>query len=308
MRPTRSRLIILLAVALSVGLCGCGKGAPKASAEPTLRIASYDFAENQVLAEIYAQALRRNGVHVEVISGLGSREIVEPALEQGQVDFVVDYLGTALDFVSPGDTRTHSTSDVVYAALRDKLASRSINALPYAAAQDQNGFAVTKEMATAHGFNKLSDLQGAAEGLTFGGPPECPARRYCLAGLMSTYSLHFKAFRMVPTRAATATALLSGEIDVGLLETTDPRLAGGQLRLLVDDRGLQPRENVVPLVRADASREFGNPLTSAVQQVTAALTTEAVINLNRAVEINNLTPAQAAAAWLATRPPATSRS
>jgi glycine betaine/choline ABC-type transport system substrate-binding protein len=37
-----------------------------------------------------------------------------------------------------------------------------------------------------------------------------------------------------------AAALDSGEIDVGMLETTDPHLAGDKLVTLADDRRLQP--------------------------------------------------------------------
>jgi osmoprotectant transport system substrate-binding protein len=307
MMPIRRLRGILLATAVALAVSGCGQATPKASRDQsTLRIASYDFAENQVLAELYAQTLRHKGLRVEIITGLGPREIVEPALEQGQVDLVVDYLGTALDFLSPGDSRTHGSSDSVYAALREKLASHAITALPYAAAQDQNGFAVTKELATSRSLTKLTDLTAIAGALTFGGPPECPSRRYCLAGLTVTYGLHFKAVRSVPTRAATATALMSGEVDVGLLETTDPRLADGQLRLLVDDKQLQPRENVVPLVRDEVSRRYGDRLIGAVQEVTSLLSTETLISLNRSVQINGQTSAQAAAAWLASAAPASS--
>ena len=56
------------------------------------------------------------------------------------------------------------------------------------------------------------------------------------------------------------TALESGEIDVGLLETTSGRLGDGRLMLLDDDRSLQPRENLVPVVRGELVR-WGTRLT-----------------------------------------------
>ena len=102
----------------------------------------------------------------------------------------------------------------------------------------------------------------------------------------------------ISTRAATATALESGEIDVGLLETTDARLADGGFILLRDDRGLQPRENIIPLARQWVIDTYGQTFTDAVDSVSSRLTTADLIELNRRVEIDGMTPSQAAADWL----------
>jgi osmoprotectant transport system substrate-binding protein len=101
------------------------------------------------------------------------------------------------------------------------------------------------------------------------------------------------------SRAATVEALVSGEIDVGLLETTDARLALAPVMLLADDRSLQPHENVVPMVRLTALSRWGTGLRTALDGVSARLTTADLVRLNRAVEIGRRTPAQAAAQWWA---------
>jgi glycine betaine/choline ABC-type transport system substrate-binding protein len=46
-----------------------------------------------------------------------------------------------------------------------------------------------------------------------------------------------------------AAALDSGESDIGMLETTDPHLAGGKLVALADDRGCNPRITVPAFIR-----------------------------------------------------------
>jgi osmoprotectant transport system substrate-binding protein len=296
----------VLAAAAAVGLAGllsgCSGSTPGTSKEQRpIRIASYDFVENQILAELYGQALRRAGFEVQMELGLGTREIVEPALEQGQVDFVVDYLGTALDFLLPGSELSHGSAESVHEALRKQFSSRGIAVLPFASATDQNGFVVTSAFSRDRRVAQLSDLAPLARTLVLGGPPECPTRRYCLVGLKTVYGLSFKAFRPISTRAATATALAIGEIDVGMLETTDPRLAGGRLQLLRDDRSLQPRENVVPLVRQDILRAHDD-FEDTVAVVTDALTTEELIKLNHAVDVQRQSPAAAAAAWLQQHP------
>ncbi|HEX2072222.1 MAG TPA: ABC transporter substrate-binding protein [Geodermatophilus sp.] len=288
--------VLLLAVAALVG-CGTEPAGPPPVPAGTLRVASYDFAENQILAEVYAEAIRRAELPVVVQHGIGTREVVLPALEQGVVDVVVDYLGTAYDFVRPGAPPVHHEPGPLHAELAAILAGRGATLLAAAEAEDQNGFAVLTAFAEEHGVGRLSDLAPLAPGLTFGGPPECPQRRYCLAGLREVYGLRFGEVRSMPSRSATVEALLSGEIDVGMLETTDPRLADAPLVLLLDDRGLQPHENVVPIVRTAALEGAGEPLRTALDEVSAQLSTTDLVQLNRAVAIDGLTPAEAAARW-----------
>jgi osmoprotectant transport system substrate-binding protein len=275
----------------------CRPEAPgPAPAATTIRFASYDFAENQTLVEVYAAAVRRRGLPVSVQHGVGTREVVSPALQQGVVDVVIDYLGTALAFARPTDPDPPRVPEEMYAVLRRTLGGRGVQVLEPAAAQDQNGFVVTKTFAAERGVGRLSDLRALAPGLTFGGPPECPDRPFCLAGLRNTYGLRFRRVLAMPSRTATVEALVSGQIDVGLLETTDARLATAPVVLLGDDRKLQPPENVVPMVRTAAIDRWGDLLRTALDEVSARLTTDDLIRLNGAVE-GGQTPAEAAADW-----------
>jgi osmoprotectant transport system substrate-binding protein len=290
-----SPVLALLAVAL---VAACGAEPAPATQEPTaVRFASYDFAENQILTEVYAEAARRAGLPVSVTHGVGTREVVAPALQQGVVDVVIDYLGTAMAFARPAAPTLSREPVAMRAVLGRVLGGRGVLVLNPAQAQDQNGFAVRTAFAAENGVAKLSDLVDLAPRLTFGGPPECPDRPFCLMGLQDVYGLRFEDLRTMPSRAATVEALLAGDIDVGLLETTDARLAVAPIQLLLDDRGLQPPENVVPLVRADAIHRWGEELRTALDEVSARLTTNDLVQLNRRVEIEGLTPEQAAAGW-----------
>jgi osmoprotectant transport system substrate-binding protein len=272
----RARTAVVVVLLLLVA--ACGSPAEQASGPPTtVRFASYDFPENQILVEVYAEAVRRAGLPVSVQHGIGTREVVSPALQQGVVDVVVDYLGTAL--------------------LARTMGGRGVDVLAPSAAEDQNGFVVTDTFAAEKHVDTLSDLVALAPDLAFGGPPECPDRPFCLLGLERVYGLQFGAVLSMPTRGATLEALLSRQIDVGMLETTDARLAVAPVTLLEDDRALQPRENVVPMVRAAAAERWGAPLRAALEETSARLTTDQLIELNRAVELDGKTPAEAAASW-----------
>jgi osmoprotectant transport system substrate-binding protein len=295
----RRRLAGLAGVLLLAVLVACGGAGEQATVGPptTLRFASYDFLENQILAEIYAEAARRVDVPVSIQHAVGTREVVQPALQQGVVDVVVDYLGTALSFAQPDAPERPREPEAMHAALSSALGDRGVMVLGLSEAEDQNGFAVTTAFARENGVGRLSELTDLAPQLAFGGPPECPDRPYCLQGLQDTYDLHFGEVLSMTSRAATVEALMSGLIDVGLLETTDARLAVAPIQLLIDDRGLQPHENIVPLIRTEALDRWGDKVRTALNEVSARLTTNDMRQLNRAVEIDGRTPAEAAASW-----------
>jgi osmoprotectant transport system substrate-binding protein len=299
-----SRRLRVLAVGLSLPLvliaCADGQSSnsSQSDSDESIKVASFDFSENWILAEIYAQAIRRAGIPVEMLSNLGTREVVGPALEQGQVDFVVDYLGSALEAADPDNPATHGSPEYARHELQKALVGTGVVVLGAAAAQDQNGFAVTRETAAGLSSRSISALAPSASSMVLGAPPECTDRPYCLIGLRTVYGLHFAHMQEIDTRSATATALESGEIDVGLLETTDARLAGGDFVLLRDDKGLQPRENITPLVRQQIIDEYGQPLVDAVDSVTSRLTTADLVELNRRVELAGISPAEAASDWL----------
>jgi osmoprotectant transport system substrate-binding protein len=294
----RPRPCGLVAVLLLAVLTACGS---ETSAPPvptgTIRFVSYDFQENQILAEVYAQSAREANLPVSVQHGIGTREVIVPALQQGVVDVVVDYLGTALLFAQPENPELPETPEEMHAVLVRVMGGRGVSVLDAARAEDQNGFAVTQAFATREGVNVLSDLIPLAPDLVFGGPPECPERPLCLLGLTEVYGLEFRDVLPMLTRGATVEALQSGVIDVGLLETTDARLAVAPVVLLADDRGLQPHENVVPLVRTEVADRRGEQLTDALNEASARLTTDDLVQLNRWVEIDGLTPREAAVRW-----------
>ncbi|HST64414.1 MAG TPA: ABC transporter substrate-binding protein, partial [Mycobacteriales bacterium] len=291
------RALLTVVVLVLCAACGTDQPGPEPRDPGRIRIASFDFPESRLVAELYARALRRAGLPVDVLSGLGTRELVAPALQQGQVDVVVDYTGSLLDHLGGDGTETHGTPEQVHAALQRRLAGRGLTALAYAPAEDANAFAVPTAYARAHRISRLSDLRRLAGGLTFGGPPECPTRRYCLQGLRDTYGLRFAGFRAQPSRAATATALESGDIGVGVLESTSGLLGTGQLTLLVDDLNLQPRENLVPVVRTDVVARYGPPFTSTLDAVSARLSSADLVRLNHIAAVNPVGPAEAVDAY-----------
>lgn len=299
MGPVR-RLAVSLIVSLAV-LSGCGGGSSGGSgADQSVIVAAFGFSESRILAELYAQAMEAAGLSVRRSFDLASREVVEPALEQGVVDFVPEYSGTALEFLNRGAGQATADSESTHRLLAQAFAARNVTALEAAPAQDQNALAVTRSTADRLRVTRVSDLQPHASRLVFGGPPECPERRFCLPGLVSTYGLNFKEFRPLDAGGPLTVGALEGEeVDVALLFTTSSAADAGGLVLLVDDRGLQPAENVVPVVRTTVLDRYGDTLRNAVDGVSRVLTTSELLGLNRRVDREGVTPSEAARSWLA---------
>jgi osmoprotectant transport system substrate-binding protein len=271
-------------------------GASASGGAPVVRVGSTNFAEQVILAELYAQVLEAGGYRVERKLNLGSREIVEPALESGQIDMYVEYLATLLRFLKGTPTSEAAES---HRALQEALRPKGIAALEFANAVNTNAFAVTRATAERLGLAKLSDVRPVAGQLVLGGPPECPQRPFCLPGLEERYGITFKDFKPLDVGGPITVAALEGrQIDVGLVFSTDAVIKQKGFVVLEDDKHLQLADNVVPVVREELLRKAPDDFRATVNGITARLSTDDLIELNRQVGIDRRDPNDAARDWL----------
>ena len=295
-----------LALAIACAACTASGGQnPPASASASgagpavITVGSFDFPESVLLAYLYAGALSARGYPVRVLPDLGSRELVEPALMTGLIQLVPEYTGSALEFVSLGQTHATASVAVTASALVSWMGARGIVTARPAAAQDANAIVVTATTAARYRLRTISDLAREAPGLVFGGPPECPERPNCLPGLRQAYGLRFRAFAALDAGGPlTRQALDSGDIGVALLFTTDPAIQARHLVELTDTRGLQPAENIVPVLRRATAQRYGQGLLAALDAVSARLSTVTLTALNAQVELAGQDPRAVAARWL----------
>lgn len=291
--------VACLGASLVAAACSTGGDEPTPIEAATVRVGAFNFSESELIAEIYAQALEARDIPVERLGPIGSREVVQPALELGLVDVVPEYAGTMLSFVSLGAIEPTLDSDATVDELRATLGPRGMVALDPADAQNRNVVVVTRTFAEQHGLRDLSDLTPIASELTFGGPSECSERPFCLLGLRDTYGIEFERFVPMPSSAVVAQGLQMGEIDVGLMFSTDPSMVDTDFTLLHDDRGLQPSENVVPVVRWDVFYRWAPRLGDALNDVSSRLETFDLASLN----LRSLEPdadiSELARGWLA---------
>ena len=157
-------------------------------ASGTFVVGSANFAESEFAAQLYGQALQKAGATVSYKLDFGAREAYIPALEAGQLDLVPEFVGTLDTFL--GGTATNDLTKTLNEA-RTAAEAKGFTLTTPAEADSVNTFVVTKATADKYSLKSISDLAKVTTPLKFGGPPECPTRPYCIAGLKSTYGLKF---------------------------------------------------------------------------------------------------------------------
>ncbi len=298
------RSLTALGGILALALAGCGGGDPLAggendpagapAADDTIRIASANFPENRLLAEIYAQALEGDGATVERQFGIGSREVYYGEMVAGNLDLVPEYTGNLLQEINPETTATES--DAVYAEVMEFLPDNLV-VLEQSAAEDKDAVVVTAETAQQYNLTSIADLAPVCGELTFGGPPEFAERPYGLPGIERLYGCTFGEFRSLDAGGPlTVAALADGTVQAADLFTTDPTIADRGWVALEDPESNFAAQNVVPLIN-EAKASDG--VRETLNAISAALTTEGLLELNRQVaDAANNTVESVATEWL----------
>ena len=290
------RRILLGATALSLLATTFSASAYASSSSPTITIGSTNFTEQLIVANLYADVLQHAGVHTNLRTDLGAREVVEPALAAGQLDLYPDYAGTLLIYLKPNDTKQATQTSTAVPALKKALAPQGATVLNPAPAIDTNVFAVTKATAKQYHLTSLSSLAPVASKLTLGGPPECPQRPTCQLGLESVYGIHFKGFTSTDEAGPITVAdLKNGSVQVAELFSSDGNVLENGFVALTDNKHLQPADYLVPVIRKSVDTAT---VANALNHLSAKLTTPQLSELNIKVTDDHDDPAAVASQWL----------
>ncbi|WOF24324.1 ABC transporter substrate-binding protein [Microbacterium betulae] len=299
---THSRNRLALAGALvsvaTLALAGCGSSDPleeegageeTTGASDAIVVGSQAYYSNEIIAEIYAQALEGAGYAVDRQLNIGQRDAYLPSLEDGEIDLFPEYSGSLLQQAYDPETEAR-TPDDVYAALVAALPD-GLTALEQSTASDQDSYTVTAAFAEEYGLEEIGDLADVDVPLTLGGPAELEERPYGPDGVASVYGVDvgFSA-----TGDTTVEELLAGTINVANVFTADPRIETDDLVPLADPDGLFLASNVVPI----ASSDIADEIAEVIDPVSEALTPEGLVALNVQSTVDQESPADIASAWL----------
>lgn len=296
----KGRLALVAAAAgVSLALAGCATGDPlddttdpttepaEPGASEAITVGSQQYYSNEIIAEIYAQALENGGFEVNRQFNIGQRDAYLPALENGEVDLFPEYTGNLLQYYVPDTEATQA--DEVYAELQESL-PEGLQVLDYSSATDQDSYNVTAEFAEENGLTSIADLAGV-DGLILGGAPELAERPYGPTGLSEVYGVEVE---LDATGDATVDALLQGVVNVANVFSADPRIGENNLVTLDDPEGLFLSSNVVPLASIDLPAEA----VEIINAVSAALTPEGLVAMNVESTVNTRSAADIATEWL----------
>lgn len=298
-------VLAAVAAALLVAACG-GSSGTGSGPKGKVTVGSAKFGESQIIGNMYSQALKKAGYDVTEKFAIGERETYIKSIERGEIDVVPEYLGSLTEYynaryngpdapkkkpLASGDV---AKSDAALQTLltRDNLAASE----PAPNAADQNAYAVPKDLADKNSLKTLSDLKKLNGQLVLGGPPVCPQRQQCLAGLQSVYGLQFKDFKPVGEASSTAvyTALKQATIQVGVVFSSDGTVAANNLVVLQDDKHLQQAENCLALYRPTVPQDAKD----VIAKVNNALTTEKLQELNKRFNLDKEDPKDLASGFL----------
>jgi osmoprotectant transport system substrate-binding protein len=298
----KGRLVALAAVAVgaTVALAGCASGDPLDDGSDggdgtseTIVVGSQDYYSNEIIAELYAQALEANGFTVDRQFRIGQREVYIPEIESGAIDVFPEYTGNLLQYYVPDTTAT--TSDDVYAELEGALPD-GLRVLDQSPATDQDSYNVTKAFSEENGVTSLADLADVTTPITLGGNSELATRPYGPEGLKSVYGVDV-AFTPIEDSGGPLTlkALVDDQVQMVNIYSADPNIAANDLVTLEDPEGLFLASNVVPVV----SEKVTDEMAEVINTVSAALSAADLVELN-SLSVNDQESADRIAAdWLA---------
>jgi osmoprotectant transport system substrate-binding protein len=270
------------------------------NANVSLTIGSKNFPEQEILGEIYTQALAAAGYKAKSDLSLGSETVALKTLKQGQISGYPEYASTALTSffgLEPEEVPSDATEAWEKAnAEFEKEGLTAFEPTPFASA---NAVGLLKSTAEKYNLKTVSDLEGVSEKLSLYGSPECRQRIDCLAGLEKLYGLKFKEFKPVDI-SLRYKVLEQGQADLSILFTTDPQLAAESEKFVIleDDKHVFPAGNIIFVTSKKVAEEAGPDYEKTILNVQKGLTLEVMQELDARVELEKETPKQVATQYL----------
>ena len=256
-----------------------------------IAIGSQAYYSNEIIAELFAQALEAEGLTVDRQYQIGQREVYMPELEGGALDVLPEYIGNLLQHYDP--EAASATPEEIHTALGEALPD-GLRLLPFAEATDQDSYTTTSDFAAENSLTAIGDLAGI-EGLQIAANSEFEVRPYGPEGVKEVYDVDVS---VVPVEDSggplTVQALTDGDVQLANIYTSDPSIAANDLVVLEDPEALILPQNVVPVVSENVDETAEAAMTAVIE----ALTAEDLIELNRRSVEDQASSADIAAQWL----------
>lgn len=258
-------------------------------------VASKDFTESGLLAEIVAQMLEGRGVVVERRSELGGN-LPHNAIVAGQIDLYPEYTGTAYTAIlrHPPVTDPRVVYDQVKREYAEKFKLAVSEPLGF-----ENTFAILVRGADARrlGLKTISDAASHTPRWHAGFGQDFKSRADGYPGFSKAYGLKFADEPRDMNLSLTYIALSTGQVDLIAGNSTEGRIAALDLVQLEDDRRYFPPYEAVYLVRP-ATLSAVPALAGVLNKLAGAISTEEMRQLNYEVDANKRGQAEVVRDWI----------
>jgi osmoprotectant transport system substrate-binding protein len=299
-----STAALLATTALSVGLAACGSSSSTSSSssslsastaastaaasgpgsgKPAVTIGDKNFAEENILGALYAQALEAKGYKITLKDNVGSSEIIYKALTAGQIDMYPEYTGTLLSAVAE-QTKEPASAEAAYQQAKAFVEPKGYTLLDKTPFYDSNALIALPSYASANHLSSIADLKPLGKKVKLGGAPEFTTRFEGSIGLKKEYGV-------VPTFVPVSIelsykAIEGGQVNVQSVFSTDGQLLGGKFKVLADPKHVFGFQNVAPVVKKSVLSAEGPAFAETLNKVSALLTIPAIQQMNAAVSID----------------------
>jgi osmoprotectant transport system substrate-binding protein len=314
---TRRRVVRLLAPLAVLGLvtAACGSDDDTSSADPvttdapaentqpdntadmmdgpTIQVRGQDFSEAITIAEVYGQYLEAKGYPVEILTPAGFRTEAFDGLQNGDFNLIVDYIGGTQAAVAPDATSTADADEIV-TNVTDPLQALGLTLLDYSPAVDGDAFVVRGDSEAS----TISDVAGLD--YVLGGSSQCPERPQCLIGLEDPeiYGITFADFVTLEFGPLLGEALANNEVDGVIWNSTAPQIIEQGFKVLDDDKGIFPAQNIAPILTIELLEAYGDQLAADINELSAMITTDDLLAWNTETDIEFRESDEVATEWL----------
>ena len=255
-------------------------------------VASKDFTESIILAEILAQMLEKRGVTVERKLELGGN-LAHDGLVSGQIDVYPEYTGTAYTAILKHTpiTDPQAVYDQTKAEYADKF---KLGVSPPLGFSNDFAILVRGDVARKNNIKTISDAVPLAKNWQAGFGQDFMSRADGYPGFSKAYGFNFSKQPREMDLSLTYRALRSSELDIIAGNSTDGLIAALDLFQLADDKHYFPPYQSVFISRQDVA----DILKETLEKLNNAISPDEMRRLNYEVDGKQRTPREVAAEWV----------
>ena len=258
---------------------------------PTITLRGQDFSEAITLAEAYGQYLQGLGYDVDIMTPAGFRVEAIQDLEAGTLNMIVDYIGGSQAELAP-DAEPSGDPDEVMEIITEAYADMGATPLDYTPAIDGDAFVVRGDL-EAETISDVADMD-----LVLGASAQCFERPQCFIGFEDVYGIEFADTQTIEFGPILGESLDAGEVDAVVWNDTAPQIEEFGFKVLEDDLGLFPAQNIAPILDDSLIDAYGQDLVDAINELSAMITTDDLLAWNFETDIEFRESDDVATEWL----------